>query len=61
MSHHIYTLRFGNDETKFYGENSLADFNSEKFIEESFLGITYTYFLDIIEQNIVEKEGTVMY
>lgn len=53
MSHHIYELRFGEEKTDYYGENSLQDFNSEKFIEESFLGITYTYFLDIIEQNVV--------
>jgi hypothetical protein len=57
MTHHIYELRFGNDRTGFYGENSLENFNSEKFIEEAFLGITYTYFLDIIEQNVVHREG----
>jgi hypothetical protein len=51
MSHHIHELRFGDNEitgANLPGINSLGNFNSEKEIEEVFMGITYTYFLDII-------------
>lgn len=61
MSHHIYELRFGEEKNQLNGENSLQDFNSEKFIQESFLGITYTYFLDIIEQNVIHEEGNLSF
>ena len=44
MTHHIYELRFGNATSEEYGTNSLGGFNSEKEIEEVFMGITYTYF-----------------
>lgn len=54
MTHHIYYLRFGEEESTEYGSNSLKDFNSEKEIEEVFMGITYTYFLDIIEKNTID-------
>ena len=55
MTHHIYELRFGNATSEEYGTNSLGGFNSEKEIEEVFMGITYTYFLDIIEKNVVDE------
>ena len=55
MSHHIYQLQFGDDiSSNAPGTNSLKDFNSEKEIEEVFMGITYTYFLDIIEENKID-------
>jgi hypothetical protein len=55
MSHHIHELRFGDHvDAEAYGANSLKNFNSEKEIEEAFMGITYTYFLDIIERNIID-------
>jgi hypothetical protein len=54
MSHHIYELRFGEEKSNEYGTNSLENFNSEKEIEEVFMGITYTYFLDIIEKNTID-------
>lgn len=58
MSHHIHDLRFGDNDDKSgaFGVNSLANFNSEKEIEEAFMGITYTYFLDIIEKNIIDTD-----
>jgi len=58
MSHHIYELRFGDSDSKEeYGTNSLKNFNSEKEIEEVFMGITYTYFLDIIEKNYIDENN----
>lgn len=57
MSHHIHELRFGNKTSEEYGTNSLGNFNSEKEIEEVFMGITYTYFLDIIEKNIIDENN----
>lgn len=35
----------------------MGDFNSEKMIEEVFMGITYTYFLDIIEKNSINTNS----
>ena len=57
MSHHIYELRFGENQSDEYGTNSLGNFNSEKEIDEVFLGITYTYFLDIIEKNAIDENN----
>lgn len=54
MSHRIYSLQFGNSTSDEYGTNSLGNFNSEKEIDEVFMGITYTYFLDIIEKNVID-------
>ena len=55
MSHIINKLTFGNNDVTKYGENSLSGFNSEKEIEEQFLGISYTYFLDIIEHTLIDE------
>lgn len=57
MTHHIHELKFGEEESDETGTNSLGDFNSEKVIEEVFMGITYTYFLDIIEKNSIDANS----
>lgn len=54
MSHHIHKLTFGEDNESTQNMGSLGGFNSEKEIEEVFMGITYTYFLDIMEQNVID-------
>jgi len=38
-------------------ERSLDGFKSEKEIPEEFLGITYAYFLEIVEKNAVYSNG----
>ena len=48
MSHIIHTLTFG-EKSAFL--NTFQDFASQKEIGENFLGISYTYFLDIVETN----------
>lgn len=57
MSHIIHELRFGNKTQEEHGTNSLGNFNSEKEIEEVFMGISYTYFLDIIEKNVIDENN----
>ena len=58
MSHHINKLNFGEErENDEEGTNSLAGFNSEKEIQEVFMGITYTYFLDIMERNVIDENS----
>ena len=54
LSHKINELSFGDNVDFERGGNSLGGFNSEKEIQDNFLGITYTYFLDIIENNEID-------
>ena len=55
MSHIIHKMSFGEENEDYeLGTNSLSGFSSEKEIKEVFMGITYTYFLDIMERNIVD-------
>ncbi len=41
----------------------MRDFQSEKYIPDQHLGISYTYFLDIVENNIISdsNEGVESY
>ena len=56
FSHKVRHLYFGDTPTKYLkGLNSLGGFDSSKEIEDNFMGITYTYFLDIIEHNELDK------
>ena len=58
MTHKIHKMSFGEErENDEQGTNSLSGFNSEKEIKEVFMGITYTYFLDIMERNIIDENS----
>lgn len=49
MSHIIHSMYFG--EIKDQDSETFSEFESHKEINENFLGISYTYFLDIVESN----------
>lgn len=57
LTHKVNHLYFGENPPEARIENTLRKFNSEKEIEEQFLGISYTYFLEIVEKNTVYSNG----
>ncbi len=58
MSHIVHELTFGQvPDRRVWANNALKDFHSEKQIREAYLGISYTYFLDVMEQNRLEEDG----
>ena len=49
LTHIIHELSFGELKTSEKSMNALKNFHSQKEIIETFLGISYMYFLDIVE------------
>jgi hypothetical protein len=52
-------LYFGEATPETKIENTMKHFISEKEIQEQLLGISYIYFLEIVEKNQVYSNGTI--
>lgn len=59
LTHNVNHMYFGESPPEEKIENTLKRFRSEKEIDEQFLGISYIYFLEIVEKNRVYSSGFV--